>query len=95
MTFSLAQIIVWIIVGLIGGTLAGALIMRDRMGFGIWKNLAIGLIGALVGGFIFRIFNILPALDQISISARDILAALAGSLLFLLAMWIWDRFQQR
>ena len=49
----------------------------------------------MVGGLLFRIFNVLPALEQISISARDVLAALAGSLIFLLAMWIWEQFQQR
>jgi hypothetical protein len=43
---SLAQAIVWIIVGLLGGSLAALMIIRERKGFGILRNLGIGLVGA-------------------------------------------------
>ena len=43
---SLAQAIVWIIVGLLGGSLAALMITRERKGFGILRNLGIGLVGA-------------------------------------------------
>jgi uncharacterized membrane protein YeaQ/YmgE (transglycosylase-associated protein family) len=91
MPITVAQIIVWLVVGLIGGTLAGILIRRERAGFGFWTNLGVGLVGAFVGGLLFRIFNLLPLLEQISISLRDIASALVGSLLFLLARWIWHK----
>jgi uncharacterized membrane protein YeaQ/YmgE (transglycosylase-associated protein family) len=44
----------WIIVGLIAGWLAG-LVMRGG-GYGIVWDLILGLIGALVGGFVFGLF---------------------------------------
>jgi uncharacterized membrane protein YeaQ/YmgE (transglycosylase-associated protein family) len=47
-------IIAWIIVGLIAGWLTG-LIMRGG-GFGILGDLMMGLIGALIGGFLVGIF---------------------------------------
>jgi uncharacterized membrane protein YeaQ/YmgE (transglycosylase-associated protein family) len=47
-------IIAWIIVGLIAGWLTG-LIMRGG-GFGILGDLVMGLIGALIGGFLVGIF---------------------------------------
>ena len=47
---SLDQVIVWIIIGLLGGSLAGLMITRERKGFGILRNLGVGLVGALVGG---------------------------------------------
>ena len=59
------------------------------------RNLGVGLVGALVGGFIFRLFGLLPDLDKIAISLRDIVAALAGSLLVLSALWIWQRFKDQ
>jgi uncharacterized membrane protein YeaQ/YmgE (transglycosylase-associated protein family) len=90
---SLNQFIVWIIVGLIGGTLAGFLITWERGGFGFLRNLGVGLVGALVGGFIFRLFGLLPDLDKIAISLRDVVAALIGSLLVLAAFWIWQKFR--
>jgi uncharacterized membrane protein YeaQ/YmgE (transglycosylase-associated protein family) len=88
---SIDQLIVWIVVGLIGGGLAGLLITRDRGGFGLLRNLGLGLAGALVGGLLFRIFGLFPGLDKIAISLRDIVAAFVGSLIVLFALWIWKR----
>jgi uncharacterized membrane protein YeaQ/YmgE (transglycosylase-associated protein family) len=92
MVVTWAQIIVWLIVGLIGGTLAGVVVRWQREGFGWWTNLGIGLVGALVGGLIFRLFNILPGLDAISISMRDLASAVIGSFLFLIALWTWHKY---
>ena len=88
---SLDQVIVWIIVGLLGGSLAALIITRERKGFGIARNLAVGLIGALVGGLLFRVLGIFPGLAKVAISLRDIVAAVIGSLLVLAALWLWQR----
>jgi uncharacterized membrane protein YeaQ/YmgE (transglycosylase-associated protein family) len=90
--FSVDQVIVWIVVGLLGGGVAGALMTWERGGFGLWKNLALGLAGAIIGGLLFRIFGIWPGLDKIAISLRDIVSAVVGSLLVLGALWLWRRF---
>jgi uncharacterized membrane protein YeaQ/YmgE (transglycosylase-associated protein family) len=90
--FSVDQVIVWIVVGLLGGGLAGALMTWERGGFGLWRNLALGLAGAIIGGLLFRIFGIWPGLDKIAISLRDIVSAVVGSLLVLAALWLWRRF---
>ncbi|MGB3718975.1 MAG: GlsB/YeaQ/YmgE family stress response membrane protein [Proteobacteria bacterium] len=94
MNITLAQIVVWLIIGLIGGTIAGIVVKWQRTGFGFWANFGIGLVGALVGGLIFRIFNLLPDLEQIAISLRDVAAATVGSLIFLVALWIWQHFSR-
>lgn len=86
---SIDQFIVWIIVGLIGGSLAGLLITWDKQGFGWARNLGLGLAGALIGGLLFRLVGLFPELDKISISLRDIVAAFAGSLIVLIARWYW------
>ena len=67
---SLDQIVVWIVVGLLGGSLAGLIITWDRKGFGLLRNLAVGLVGALVGGFIFRMLGLTARARQI----RDLVA---------------------
>ena len=90
--FSLDQVIVWIVVGLIGGALAGALMTWERGGYGLWRNLALGLAGAVIGGLLFRAFGIWPGLDKIAISLRDIVSAVVGSLLVLAALWAWRKF---
>lgn len=50
------QIIWFLLVGLIVGWLAGVLI-RGR-GYGVFADIAIGILGALVGGFLFSIIGI-------------------------------------
>ena len=91
---SLAQVIVWIIVGLLGGSLAALVITRERKGFGILRNLGIGLLGALVGGLLFRLFGIFPGLDRVAVSLRDVVAALIGSFLVLAVIGLWQRFKK-
>ena len=88
---SIDQIIVWVVVGLLGGTIAGFLTTRRRKGHGFLRNLAIGLVGALVGGFLFGALNLFPELARVAISLRDVVAAVAGSLLVLLGLWLWQR----
>lgn len=48
-----------ILIGLIAGWLAGML-MRGS-GFGILVDIVLGLVGAVVGSFIFGVFNVAPA----------------------------------
>jgi uncharacterized membrane protein YeaQ/YmgE (transglycosylase-associated protein family) len=72
---SLDQFIVWIIIGLLGGSLAGLIIKRERKGFGVLRNLGLGLVGALVGGLLFRLLRLFPELDKVTISLRDVVAA--------------------
>ena len=87
------QWIVWIVVGLIGGSLAGLIVKRDREGFGIIRNLGLGLAGALVGGLLFRLLRLWPNLDQIAISLRDVVSALVGSMLVLVGLWAWQHWK--
>jgi uncharacterized membrane protein YeaQ/YmgE (transglycosylase-associated protein family) len=88
---TISQLIVWIVVGLLGGSLSGFLITWERKGFGLFRNLAVGLAGALVGGLIFRLLGLLPGLDKYAISLRDVVAAVVGSMLVLIAFWFWQR----
>ncbi len=91
MHITLYEIAVWLIVGLLGGTLAGLVVKRQKRGFGLTINLLLGLAGAVVGGLLFRLLGLFPNLDKISISMRDIVASLAGSLLILAVFWLWQR----
>jgi uncharacterized membrane protein YeaQ/YmgE (transglycosylase-associated protein family) len=91
---SVDQFIVWLVVGLLGGSLAGLVTTWERGGFGHLRNLGLGLSGAMVGGLLFRLFELLPRLDSIAISLRDIVAAFLGSLIVLAALWLWQRFKR-
>ncbi len=91
---SLDQFIVWIIIGLLGGSLAGLIIKRERKGFGVLRNLGLGLVGALVGGLLFRLLGLFPELDKVTVSLRDVVSAVVGSLLVLAALWLAQRFRR-
>ena len=89
--FTLANLVTWIVVGLIGGTLAGRLTTRSKAGFGVFANLALGCIGAIIGGGLFELLGVFPNLEKVSVSVRDILAAFVGSVIILAAVWAYQR----
>ena len=86
-----SQIIVWIIVGALAGSIAGMVVKRTREGFGPFTNLGVGLVGALIGGFIFKVLKINLSLGKIAVSVEDLIAAFIGSLIFLGVVWLIKR----
>jgi len=95
MTVNWQDIIAWVIVGTLSGSLAGILVTRKREGFGHLLNLGVGMVGAVIGGVIFNIFNIGIKLAEVSISLQDILAGFVGSLLLLFGGWVWKKRRSR
>jgi uncharacterized membrane protein YeaQ/YmgE (transglycosylase-associated protein family) len=69
----------WIIIGLIAGWLAH-LILGGRGG--LFGNIAVGLIGAIVGGFLFEKLNLQVMPDFWG----NLITATIGALVFL---WLW------
>ncbi|MEG6509837.1 GlsB/YeaQ/YmgE family stress response membrane protein [Methyloligella sp. 2.7D] len=88
MSVAFSDLVVWLIIGALAGSLAGMVVKAGWEGIGRWTSLGVGLVGAIIGGGIFRLFNIAPGLDSISVSLRDVLAAFIGSLIFLVILWI-------
>ena len=87
MNITLADLLVWVVVGMIAGSLAGVVVKRKKEGFGRYMNLGIGLVGALIGGFLFDLLRIDLGLQNVTISLQDIVSAFVGSLLFLVALF--------
>lgn len=78
---TIGKIIVWLIVGALAGTLAGRLMTFSKRGFGFWINMGVGMVGALVGGFLFWLVPIDLHLAEIKITFEDLISAFLGSLL--------------
>lgn len=83
---TIGKIVVWLIVGALAGTLAGRVMTFSKRGFGFWTNMGIGMIGALVGGFLFWSFHIDLGLAEIKITFEDLISAFVGSLLCII-LW--------
>jgi uncharacterized membrane protein YeaQ/YmgE (transglycosylase-associated protein family) len=72
-------IIAWIMIGLIAGFLAHAFLGGRG---GIFGNIAVGLVGAIVGGFLFSKLNIVVAPGF----GGSLITATIGAVIFL-AVW--------
>lgn len=51
-----SQIVWFLVIGVIAGWLAGQIFRGG--GFGLWGDLAVGVVGALVGGLVFGMLGI-------------------------------------
>ena len=87
------QLIVWAVVGLLGGSVAGMMMTWGKEGYGLVRNLGLGLAGALVGGFLFRLFGDSSRPRQDRVLIPDVVAAFVGSVIVLLGLWIWQQFK--
>jgi len=67
-------ILSWIILGLIAGFIGSKIV--DRQGQGFWLDIALGIVGALVGGFLFDLFG---ASGVTGFNIYSLLVAIAGS----------------
>ncbi len=74
---TLKTILFYAVIGLIAGFLAG--IIRKGRGFGLVGNLIVGIGGAVVGGYLFRLIRISIYNPTVTI----IIAATVGALILL------------
>ena len=72
-------IISWIILGLIAGFIGSKIV--DKQGQGFWLNIALGIVGALVGGFLFDLIGASPVTG---LNIYSMIVAIAGSVVVLL-----------
>jgi uncharacterized membrane protein YeaQ/YmgE (transglycosylase-associated protein family) len=74
-------ILSWIVVGLIAGWLAG-LVVRGG-GYGLLGNIVVGIVGALIGGFLAgALFNVPDAVNGINLTS--IFIAFLGAVILIL-----------
>jgi uncharacterized membrane protein YeaQ/YmgE (transglycosylase-associated protein family) len=57
MSITWADLVVWVVVGVLAGSLAATVVTGKWAGLGRWSSLGVGLVGALIGGLIFTLFS--------------------------------------
>jgi len=92
---SIGQIVVWIIVGGFAGTLAGRMVTLKKEGLGRWMNFLVGVIGAFIGGEVFKLFRIDFGLGDLKVTFEDLIAAFLGSLVVIFAWRIFAKIRSR
>jgi uncharacterized membrane protein YeaQ/YmgE (transglycosylase-associated protein family) len=69
----------WIILGLIAGFIGSKIVNSQGQGF--WLNIALGIVGALVGGFLFSLFG---SEGVTGLNIWSMIVAIVGSIVVLL-----------
>ncbi|HXW90315.1 MAG TPA: GlsB/YeaQ/YmgE family stress response membrane protein [Terriglobales bacterium] len=72
------SILAWIILGLIAGFIASNIV--NKAGEGIVMDILLGIVGAIVGGYVFRMFG---ASGVSGLDIYSLIVAVIGSILFL------------
>jgi uncharacterized membrane protein YeaQ/YmgE (transglycosylase-associated protein family) len=73
------SIIAWIILGLIAGFIASKIV--NKSGEGLIRDILLGIVGAVVGGWLFRAFGMHGVTG---VNVYSLLVAVAGAVVFLL-----------
>jgi uncharacterized membrane protein YeaQ/YmgE (transglycosylase-associated protein family) len=71
-------IISWIILGLIAGFIGSKIV--DRQGQGFWLDIALGIVGAIIGGFLFDLFG---ATGVTGLNIYSMIVAIVGAVVVL------------
>lgn len=80
------SIVSWIVLGLVAGTIA-SLIVHKR-GEGLLFNLVLGIVGAMIGGSLFRLFG---ARGVTGMNLHSLSLAALGAVIVLLAFHVIQR----
>jgi uncharacterized membrane protein YeaQ/YmgE (transglycosylase-associated protein family) len=83
----LGEIIALIMVGVLAGTAAASVMGMRGKGSRLIRNTIIGILGALVGGFLFGLLDIsLPEILDASITLADAIVAFIGAVLVIFVL---------
>jgi uncharacterized membrane protein YeaQ/YmgE (transglycosylase-associated protein family) len=81
------SIVSWIILGLIAGFIGSKIVNRQGQGF--WLDIALGIIGAIVGGFLFEFFG---GTGITGLNIWSMIVAIVGSVVVL---WVYNALMAR
>jgi uncharacterized membrane protein YeaQ/YmgE (transglycosylase-associated protein family) len=84
------DLLTWLIVGLVAGVLASLAV--GGTGYGLIGDIVIGVVGAFVGGFIFRSMQWRPPFSGL---AGVIAVAFVGAVVSLLVLHLFHRLRGR
>jgi uncharacterized membrane protein YeaQ/YmgE (transglycosylase-associated protein family) len=77
----LVNILGWIVIGLIAGWLAS--MIMGRGGYGVIGDIVVGLVGALIGGFLASLFGLGGLNSNDPISWGSLIIAILGAIILI------------
>ena len=80
------SILTWIVLGLLAGFIGSKLV--NKTGEGVIRDIALGIVGAVVGGFLFNLFG---APGVTGLNLYSLLVSVFGAVIFLVAYHVLRR----
>ena len=84
------DIISWIVLGAIAGYLAGFIVKGDE-GLGIIGHIVLGIVGALVGGFLAGVLFNSDPIDGVFDISSIVVATIGAIITVLVVSWVMNR----
>ena len=81
------SIIAWVILGLIAGFIGSRIV--DKEGKGLWLNMALGIVGAIVGGVIFSAFG------GTGLTGLNLYSLIVAVIASIVVLWLYNAFSGR
>ncbi len=95
MDLTIGEAVIWAVIGLLSGSIAGMLVKGKKEGFGWVTNLIFGLIGAIVGGVAMDKLDFSFGLGKLVLDLNLLVAAVIGSVaIVIIARFIESRRQK-
>ena len=91
MDLTISDILSLVIIGIFAGSTAGMILARKKEGFGRLANFGLGMIGAVIGDVIVRLFRIDFGLGKIVLRFEDLVAAFISCLIFFAARHFYKK----
>src|ERR1700724_1620147 len=76
---SVMSFVAWIVLGLVAGFIGSKLV--NRTGEGLIRDVLLGVVGAIIGGYLFNLFG---ASGVTGLNLYSLLVAIVGSVVFLI-----------
>ena len=80
------SILAWMVLGLLAGFIGSKLV--NKTGEGVFLDIVLGIVGAVVGGFLFRQFG---ASGVTGLNVYSLVVSVVGAMLFLVAYHLLRR----
>lgn len=76
---SAMSLLAWIVLGLVSGFIGSKIV--NRTGEGIVRDVLLGIVGAIIGGYLFNLFG---AAGVTGLNLYSVLVAVVGAVIFLI-----------
>jgi uncharacterized membrane protein YeaQ/YmgE (transglycosylase-associated protein family) len=83
---STMSFIAWIVLGLVAGFIGSKIV--NRSGEGIVRDVLLGIVGAIIGGYLFNLFG---AAGVTGLNLYSVLVAVVGAIVFLVVYHVLFR----